>query len=295
MKLLLAWFADPPDPPYWEWIPNLDGLLISLSSLKVRTIERLSLRGIKNHLGMHSQLLIDSLTNMLWRKGGIDELRTQAWILHTQKLLGADMLIHKDYPFIVKGLSKELKEKLLRRTIINAELALRIAENLGMEIILVIQGWDKDSYVRCAKAFKDLGVKYVGIGSLAPKTRREKPLIVDIVRTIRDILGRNVKIHVFGVSTPSLIKELIGLVDSIDTSAPLRAAVVREVMMIVNGEPRRHKLWEVGREGLINSVSDSTEEVLVEKILKAKKLRDAIRYLAILNAYRLIKWVRKLK
>ena len=289
MKILLTWHNDPPDPPYWEWIPELDGLVVSLSSIKPKNIDRMTFRNLKTETSRRLLIVVDSLTSALWKCGGVDYLRLQSWIMHVQRSLGADILVHKDYPLIDRSLSVDVKMKLLRKTIINAEFAVRLADKLGIDVMLVVQGWDRKSYARCAEAFKDLGIKYVGVGSLAPMRSN----IIGILRGVREVLGRRVHLHVFGMSSPSVLHELVKLSDSTDISTPIRAAIARECLVVKEGRIKRVKFSLLG-EAITDLAFDEISRSLIEGIKNALTARELIRKLAILNAYTLVNYVKKM-
>jgi len=290
LEVYLTWYANPPDPYYWEWIPDLDGIVVSLSSLRGRLLDSLGFRGLKL-LVRQGRVIVDSLYSSLSKDslGSLEPL--QSWVLHVQRLLGADILVHRDIPLVRRGLSSDLREKLLRRTVLNAELAFRLAEKLGVEVMLVAQGWDAESYRKCARVYADLGARYVGIGSLVPK-RGNPNLIEEVLSAVREVVGRRARLHLFGVSSPRSIVRLAKYVDSIDVSTPMRAAVARELLVESGSSLKRVHMLAVGEELLYEHL-ERVDRRLAEVARVARSSRELLRYVAVYNAKVLIDWIRR--
>jgi tRNA-guanine family transglycosylase len=297
MKILLTWYASPPDPFYWLWTRDLDGVLISLHSMRGRILDVVATRGLRRVLDVPSgnfMVVVDSLPFGL--RDGLPGAQPalvqpqQMWVLYVQRILGADVLVHRDIPMVNVGSDPSLREKLLRRTLVNAEQALRIADKLGLDVMLVVQGWDLESYGRCARFYKDLGAKYVGVGSLVPRRGNTK-FVEEVVSMVRSVLGGGVHLHLLGVSMPRAIVKLSRYVDSVDISTPIRAAVAREVIVASKGRVRRVHLSVVG-ERVYEIVREVNEE-LAERMEKARTLREFTRLLAVYNAITLIRWLKR--
>ena len=292
VKLLLTWHAYPPDPPYWKYM-NIDGLMISLSSFKrKKLIDSFTLRGLKKSLGLNSVIIVDSITKNLWKYGGMDPSKTQAQTLYLQYMLGADLLVHKDFPLIKNNISKNYREKYFKRTLFNAELALKISERLGIDVILVIQGWDLNTYLKCAKVYQELGAKYMGIGSLASK--RSIKYITNIIKGVKKIIGRKTYIHVFGMMNPKIIPNIAKYIDSVDVSTPIKAAIAREVIIPINNTLKRIPLSIMGIDNLKNIVKDKRLTIFIEELEKTRTLHELKQKLAIFNAYALLSWLRRI-
>ncbi|MEM0506664.1 MAG: hypothetical protein QXW58_05365 [Thermosphaera sp.] len=290
MKVFLTWYADPPDPPYWVWIRDLDGILISLSSMRGLLIDRIGLQGLKRYLGCSGTIVVDSLSTSLTQhpSRGLEPL--QSWILYTQKILGADILIHKDIPLVKADLSQELKEKLLKRTILNAEHALNLSDRLGIEIMLIVQGWDLKSYEKCAEKYKELGVKYVGVGSLVPK-RNNPEYVVKVVSNVRQAVGERTYLHVLGVMSPGFGVRLARYANSVDISTPMKAAVAREIIVNLDSRLGRIHLSTVTESFIYETLRGFSEEI-AEKVKISRTVREMVRYIAIYNAYTIVNWLR---
>jgi tRNA-guanine family transglycosylase len=290
LKVFLSWYADPPDPPYWLWIKELDGIVVSLHSFKRKTLlDAVTLRGLRRFIGCDKAIIVDSPPFSLFSSLNSHVEPLQSWILYTQRLLGADILVHRDIPLI--NASENVRDKLLRRTMLNAEHALRVAEKLSVDIMLVVQGWDIDSYTMCARYYRDLGAKYVAIGSLVPK-RGNTEFIEKVTKCVREILGRSAHLHLLGIANPSVALKLNKYVDSIDVSTPIRAAIARNVLIEMNGGLRRVNLNIIGEQQLYELLEKVSKD-LSHELRKAKGVRDIIRLLAIYNAYVLINLLKR--
>jgi len=291
LKVFLSWYADPPDPPYWLWIKELDGIVVSLHSfIKRKTLlDAVTLRGLRRFIGCDKTIIVDSLPFSLFSSLNSHVEPLQSWILYTQRLLGADILVHRDIPLI--NASENVRDKLLRRTMLNAEHALRVAEKLSVDIMLVVQGWDIDSYTMCARYYRDLGAKYVAIGSLVPK-RGNTEFVKKVTKRVREILGRSAHLHLLGIANPSVVLKLNKCVDSVDVSTPIRAAMARNVLIEMNGRLRRVNLNIIGEQQLYELLEKVSKD-LSHELGKAKGVRDIIRLLAIYNAYVLINLLKR--
>lgn len=291
MKIFLTWYADPPDPPYWVWIKDLDGVLVSLQSLRGCAIDRFGLRGLRGYLSGNASVMVDSLTTSLARYPPKELEPLQSWVLYVQRMLGADILIHRDTPLVRVRENRELREKLLKRTILNAEHALKLSERLGIDVMLVAQGWDLESYTRCAEKYAELGAKYVGVGSLVPR-RSDPRYVEEVVAAVRLVVGGKTHVHAFGVMSPRSGARLAKYVDSVDISTPMRAAIARQMVVTDSvGRLRRVHLSTV-TEAFVYEMLRSFSEELAEKAVRARTAREMVRYLAVYNAYTVIKWLR---
>jgi|MonGeyMetagenome_1017769.scaffolds.fasta_scaffold46528_3 hypothetical protein len=297
-RLYLTWFAGPEDPRYWEYF-SVEGLVVSLKSIinmrKHRgfgLINRLLSEGFRKFYGYNGPLIIDSMIQALHvRASSVSDLN-QSLILYLQYVLGSDVLVHRDYP-LINVEDPELRGKLFMRNLVNAEAALRFGESIGRDVMLVVQGWDLESYTKCAQYYKDLGARYVGVGSLVPH-RNDWNFITNIVKSIREALGKGVHIHLFGIGSPSLLRRVSNLVDSVDISTPAIAAGKKEVFILGNDGIVRVKVSSVDGVSMLKLrleiTNDEVERRLIEMILNARSLRDENRAVMLYNAYILNKY-----
>lgn len=291
MKVFFTWMIDPEDPKIWKHF-NVDGILVSLSSmLRGKTLDRLTYLGFKRTYKYQGILIVDSLTKSIWSNGK-DFERQLGNILVLQLSLGADYVIHRDYPLINKLVSEDEGWQLLRKNLKAAEIYLDTAKRLGIEVITVAHGWDAASYAWSAERLAAMGSKYIAIGSLLPLVRRKRTTIIDIVRAVREIVGPSIKIHVLGVFSPTIVAELRNMVDSIDTSSHVRAASAREVYYLAKNSLQRAKISRLGYSMLVkNAKGDRLLEEFLSKIFSSQDFVSMKYWLAVYNAYTIMKFV----
>jgi len=238
MKFYLSWNSAPPDPPYWKWLP-IDGILVSITNLKKsKLLKRALLIGLPELLGFHGEIFLDSGTyeEVMYGQGlrprSPNELLTFAEWLHV------NLVAHLDTPFIGKysKLSEDEKWLLLRKNIINAEITHKLLKQGGfkVQVVYVIQGWNKESLTYCAEKLARLNASYYALGSLVKLRPSE---IISRVRIVREIIGEKPKLHLFGVSKPEVVKQIKSLVDSIDSSTASIAGAMKE---LIHSSGRRH-------------------------------------------------------
>lgn len=288
-RLYLTWFANPEDPHYWDFF-SVDGIVVSLKSLlsmpRWKFVRALN-QGFRRFFNYSGPLIVDSMTTKLHVRRGVGGLDIpQSHVLYIQYLLGSDVLVHRDYPFI--GVDDPgLREKLFTRNIANAEAALRFGDSVGKDVMLVVQGWDLESYMRCAQYYRDLGVKYVGIGSLVPH-RGDTKFLVDVVKGVRDVLGSRVHMHLFGIASVDALYKLGNVVDSVDVSTPAIAASRKELITWVGGRFVRVRVTTLVGARVIEELMSNEDELgrkLLMGILNARSLREKNLYTMTYNAY----------
>lgn len=123
-------------------------------------------------------------------------------------------------------LTKNEKNERIEITIENAnkfkDLCLKSEEILPFTPLVTVQGYDKESYQYCARELKNLDFDYYAIGSCFRAPKKE---VIKRVAWVKEIL-KNKKLHVFGIGSLILIKELIKnfKINSVDTSSHIVAA-----------------------------------------------------------------------
>jgi tRNA-guanine family transglycosylase len=209
---------------YWEWF-DIDGIIVSLSSLHSRSLQHSMEMGIHRFCGFNGTIIIDS--------GGLSLIRrprTQTETFQFQRWLGADFAVHLDRPY-VKGPRLGNPGDMLKETLQNARIAKALQSEYGdMEVIYVVQGWDLDSYSYCARKLNELNVEYYGVGSLIGKSTDD---IVNIVTRVRNIIGNKARLHIFGISKFETISLIRDQIDSFDSSAPIKASFSKEYITSV--------------------------------------------------------------
>mgnify|MGYP001772600919 CR=1 FL=1 len=294
-RLYITWFADPEDPHYWKFF-KVGGITVSLKSILLMPkwkLNRVLNEGFKKFFDYSGPLLIDSmLINIHTTRKVRDNVEVpQSFIMYLQHLLGSDLLIQKDYPLV--GISDPvLRTKLYKKNLAMAEAALKYGDKVNKDVMLVVQGWDLNTYVECAEHYRNLGAKYIGIGSLVPH-RSDSKFLVSVVKAVREVVGK-AYIHLFGITALDSLTQLSKYVDSVDVSTPAIAASKKE--LIVWNEDRLIRVKSTTVTGmkiiseLVENTKDELEKVFLTEIFKAKSLRDKNLKTMIYNAYILTKY-----
>ena len=295
MKYFISWYPNPPDPRYWDWF-EIDGLMVSLANFRGPFLNKAIILGIHRFTGYSGPIFLDSGAFQFSKKGSS---KSQLEILRIQSWFDPDIVSHLDKPFVdFQSLSEETRWRMLKETIENAKIARKWEgknkKNNKPLIVYVIQGWDIESLRFCAEKMSSLNASYYGIGSLYKETERE---IAERVRLVRKIIGLEPNLHLFGVN---LIRQEIGafkdifhLVDSSDSSSPMRAGIVKEYL-----DPKRNMRRPIdSQESLANSCGcpicrEFPSQITLGGIRGTKKRYNRLR--AIHNAFLLTKRVRVL-
>lgn len=134
----------------------------------------------------------------------------------------ADIAFTLDFPIPPLMPLREAKRR-QALTIKNARWALANRRRTDMLLFAVIQGWDEESFVRCAKVLATLPFDGFAIGGLVPRIRDEA-LILGITEGVRSAVDDK-PLHVFGVGKPALVQRLFKLgIDSVDSSSYVKLA-----------------------------------------------------------------------
>ena len=134
----------------------------------------------------------------------------------------AEIAFTLDFP-IPPSLDSRLAKKRQRLTIKNALWAIGNRRRLDMPLYACAQGWDVESFLKCAKSYVDCGFDGIAIGGLVPRAR-DKVFIRAVVEGTRKIVGE-LPIHVFGLGNPELSDLAFGAgADSVDSSSYVRLA-----------------------------------------------------------------------
>ena len=153
--------------------------------------------------------------------GDDEETITPEGVLNFQEEI-ADVAFTLDFP-IPPARVEEEGEKRLRLTVANALWAVRNRRRRDMPLYACVQGWDVESFKRCALAYVDQAFDGIAIGGLVPRAR-DSELVDGIVKAVRELFP-NKPLHVFGLGQPNLVKRLFELgVDSVDSSSYVKLA-----------------------------------------------------------------------
>ncbi|RLF09640.1 MAG: hypothetical protein DRJ62_06365 [Thermoprotei archaeon] len=251
MKIFTIWYPNPPDPPYWKWI-KLNEITIPLAKASNKFISKAIAHGIHELLEFNGTIMADSLTS--------NNRIGQVHMLFLQSYMGVDIAVHRDYPFInLYPMEPDKRWALLKKNILNAEIALRLEEELGIRVLYVIQGWDEESYKYCAERYLEMSIQYMGIGSLKYRDPRS---IIKIVKFLKELVGKRTYLHVFGVLKPSILKALSKYVDSVDTSSPIQAAIRKEIFVLKDGILKRLRVNYLSTEDILELIPGNLKSIL---------------------------------
>ena len=134
----------------------------------------------------------------------------------------ADVAFTLDFPIPPKLVEGEGVRR-LELTIANANWAVANRRRRDMALYGCVQGWDVESYRRCAEAYVGSGFDGIAIGGLIPRAK-DRDLLFAIIDAVRTTIP-NLPLHVFGIGQPELVAELFARgVQSVDSSAYVQLA-----------------------------------------------------------------------
>jgi len=170
-------------------------------------------------------LFLDSGAQQFYSKfNNLDYPYTPKQYLKLALKMGADYIATLDLPLdilVPRGLP--IANGIKRTVELGVEIV-ALAENIGVlgKVVPVLQGYDDSSqWLECLDQYREHGVapqrfKYWGLGSLC--MARSARLVESVVKAVKRALGKNTRIHVFGIAINSL-KRVYSLIESYDTSA----------------------------------------------------------------------------
>jgi hypothetical protein len=189
-------------------------------------------------------LFLDSGAQQFYSKfNSLDYPYTPRQYLDLALRVGADYIATLDLPLdILVPRDLSVKEG-IRRTVELGVETVALAEDMGVlgKVVPVLQGYDDPSqWLECLDQYREHGVtpqkfKYWGLGSLC--MARSTRLVESVVKAVKRALGKNTRIHVFGISMNSLrrVYELLG---SYDTSAWVYWAKVDGAVLVWSNRRR---------------------------------------------------------
>jgi tRNA-guanine family transglycosylase len=207
----------------WEIMPNVvDGILVSrwpLSPKRVKTLRGdLRFNGIIiGDSGAHSYRALDdppySCHHLLefYAQGEFDYGMTLDVVAAPWVRPG--------------GLSDDELECRLQRTVENAERCLELQARFRypVELIGVVQGWDPQSYQRCAHDLLQLGFKYLAVAGQRNLTLLKASLlgVLEEIRATKD----SIRLHVLGTGSPKILPFYVAQgISSFDSATWFRQA-----------------------------------------------------------------------
>jgi 7-cyano-7-deazaguanine tRNA-ribosyltransferase len=273
---------------------KIDGIVISIALLKRENLlKRALIYGLHELLDFDGLIFLDSgsyedfITNKRLRPNTPEELLTFA------EWLGVDLVAHLDIPYVGKNkaLPEEEKWRLLEQNILNAKIAYNWTRVNRRKpcVVYVIQGWNQESLLYCCEALAKLNASYYALGSLIGLSTEE---VVKRVRLVREIIGDKPKLHLFAVSSPSVISKVKSMIDSIDSSTASVSGAMKDV---ITPDGRRINMNKV--QGRLNCDCPVCRKHDGLVIVNGKKgMQNYYNQLRkVHNAYQLIKKLDKLK
>lgn len=290
MKLFVTWSPYDVTSFLEEYI---DGYSVQLGGLSRDLLEKSMLVGLRKALGTTKEVLVDSLVTTISSAAKHPILsRSQSHIFNIQLWLKPDYIVHKDYPVLNRKLTEVERSKLVERTILNAEVLVKLMEKYSLDIkrvIFVIQGWDEKSIKWCAKRYTEIGVEVYGLGS---SIKTSPNAFLERLRVVREVIGDNAHLHVFGALKPSVLRAARGLYNSVDTSTPFKVAAMGYVIVFDEGRPKRIRVDNISLEDLqLPPLLRREMEKVIEELSSMHEERPPItrlkRLLAAANVYAL--------
>lgn len=226
MKYYIAWKPRSADVKYWDWFQP-DGILLSFSKLNRLLLKRILRNGIHEYLGFSGEVFLDGGS---YGYPNYCCSYTQREILDFQMWIRPNKISTLDRPFVrLKELTEQAKWMLLQSSIENARSAAEWEDERGrdLDVVYTVQGWDFDSVTTCAKRLASLSRKHYALGSLIQVQPKEA---VRRIVQVRQILGREPSLHLFGISNPGILNRVRHLIDSFDSAGPAMAAVYKEIL-----------------------------------------------------------------
>lgn len=203
--------------------PNYDGILISkvVAEKSKKKAERI------NRLGVHRYLRVPRDFPVMGDCGAFGYIQEYEPPYTTEDILDYYTRLDFDFGVSIDHFAIGEGQDRLRRyqlTIENARDFLVEHRKLGLPWtpIGAIQGWDEKSFAEAAKQYVAMGYRYVAVGSMV---RRRTPEILSIVQAVREVVPREIKLHLFGVARLNAVRELARAgIDSADSASVLRRA-----------------------------------------------------------------------
>ena len=235
----------------WDFMPNLvDGILVSrkaISPKRVKTLRQdIHFQGtIIGDSGAHSYRAED---NPPYSCQDLLEFYAQGQFNYGMVL---DMVAS---PWVkAGGLSPTELERRLQVSLTNAEICLELQAKYQypVELLGVVQGWDEDSYRRCARELLKLEFGYIAIAG----QRNLTLLKAAILATLDEIqkTGRSVKVHVLGTGSPKILSFYLAHdITSFDSATWFRQAWMSGKHNYFMAHGTQHTSYRATRIGLGN-------------------------------------------
>lgn len=160
---------------------------------------------------------------------GVIEMKTEgkAEAIHPRDVLElqehcADVAFTLDFP-IPPGMSVKESRRRLSLTVANARWAIENRRRKDMLLFGCVQGWDVESYTKCARSYVGLPFDGIAIGGLVPRVH-DLATVLRIIKSVRKAIPHK-PLHVFGLGKPGIVDALFtNGVQSVDSSSYLKLA-----------------------------------------------------------------------
>jgi len=247
MRFYVSWYSG--DPEYQQ-IDGDSRVLISPTSVSKAW-------HIEDFRFPPRSIMIDSGSFHFIDTNGQRLTKTQNEVFEEQiRILGdfkPAIISHLDFAIPRTGISEPTMKERIEITIDNAEkffdLCLSNTNRLeGVVPLAVIQGYDTESVLYCARRLRAIGFKKFGLGSVARLSRIKRSEILNRVAKVMEIVG---DLHIFGVSSIEIMKKLRELkVSSVDSATPIKESIYSG---IIYSKPFRR--YKIGTEYFTNKWS----------------------------------------
>ena len=204
--------------------PNYDGILMSRAVAEKSKKKNARI----NEIGVHRFLRVPRNFSIMGDCGAFDYIDQDEPPYTTDDVIDYYTRLDFDYGVSVDHLVvpafAEQKQQRYELTIHNAEDFINEHQRQGLkwEPIGAVQGWDINSYKDAAKQEVAMGYRYIALGGLV---RSQTSEILRIVTAVREVVPKDIQIHVFGFSRFDAVPELVRAgANSIDSASMLRKA-----------------------------------------------------------------------
>jgi hypothetical protein len=210
-------------------IPNFDGMLVS-RAVAEKPSSKMSV--IEQYAGIHRYLRVPHEVEILGDCGAFSYLLADKPPYSTEDMLDYYTRLGFNYGVSIDHLlfgasTEEGKQYRYKLTIDNARDFIKEhqRQRLPWTAIGALQGMNPVQYADAAKQYVEWGYTYLAIGGQVRSQTRD---ILEIARAIREVIPKNVKLHLFGVARLEALNQFAEVgIDSVDSASYLRQAWIR--------------------------------------------------------------------
>jgi tRNA-guanine family transglycosylase len=206
---LQLWLSNPLKgiPKPWLYFP-IDGLMVNAYEIlgKTNTIGKIIENGIHDYLKIKSEVMMDS--------GGYQFMKQEIMdvdpltILDLYEKSSPDYCVVLDHPILPNLSSKEIRNR-QNRTLKNTQIMLENRTTFNPTLLPAIHGHNLKFIEWFLEKLEEINdFDYFGLGSLVPSVFNSKGIggiynVLEILHYVREYLGKEKKIHVFGIGSTS--------------------------------------------------------------------------------------------